>query len=98
MHPEAWVADKVKALPMPQDGKCVLVQEHQDPVIVLEDDNVIDIVIREKLDSPLNLKPRSTDRGLRLSEMPMRLEAWAITDMTDLTVEQQFDDQGYVVR
>jgi hypothetical protein len=47
---------------------------------------------------PLNLEPRNTDRDLRASEMPMHLEAWAITGTTDLAVEREFDGQGYVVQ
>jgi hypothetical protein len=100
MHLEAWVADKVKAPREPQDGtsECVLVPERQDPVVTPEDDDVIDIVLQEKPDPPPNLEPRNTDRGSRASEMPMHLEARAITDTTDLAIEQGFDGQVYVAR
>jgi hypothetical protein len=47
---------------------------------------------------PLNLEPRNTDCDLRTSEMPMHLEAWAITGTTDLAVEREFNGQGYVVQ
>jgi hypothetical protein len=47
---------------------------------------------------PPNLKPRNINRDSSTSEMHMHLEAWAVTDMTDLAVEQRFDNRGYVVR
>ena len=41
----------------------IIIPECQDPVDTPEDNNVIDIVPREKPDLPLNLEPQNTDHG-----------------------------------